>query len=235
MTGGPLDDLLRSYGGADTLSGGAGADTLDGGSGDDVINGGAGHDVITTGAGADIVMVGLSASGTTAATADSIADWSSADKLIFASVPASGAEYAESTAADYSAASTYAGGLIASGAANVVAVQVGGDVVVFADSAANNGSADDVVMLTGKGLAGRQLRELHDDAGHAGPSAASASADTRSAGAAGRWWRRRRRWWWWRWRRWRRYARCGRRHRGWRQLRAERGPPTISTAPAAAT
>ncbi|MGH6910992.1 MAG: calcium-binding protein, partial [Phenylobacterium sp.] len=149
VTGGNFDDLLRSYGGADTLSGGLGADTLDGGAGDDVINGGAGHDVITTGAGADIVMVGLGQSGTTLATADSITDWNAADKLIFASVPASASEYVANSAPDYSVAATYASGLIVSGAANIVAVQVGGDVIIFADSGANNGSADDVVILSG--------------------------------------------------------------------------------------
>jgi Ca2+-binding RTX toxin-like protein len=153
LTGANFDDLLRSYDGADTLSGGLGADTLDGGAGDDVINGGAGRDVITTGAGADIVMVGLSHSGTTAATADSITDWNAADKLIFANVPASAAEYVANSAPDYAVAATYASGLIVSGAANIVAVQVGGDVVVFADSGANNGSADDVVILSGRSLA----------------------------------------------------------------------------------
>jgi len=153
ITGGPLDDLLRAYGGADTLSGGTGADTLDGGAGDDVINGGAGHDVITTGGGVDTVIVGLGHSGTTAATADSITDWNSGDLLLFANVPASASEYVENSAADFTVATNYASGLIVSGAANVIAVQVGGDVIVFADSANNNGSIDDVVILTGKTLA----------------------------------------------------------------------------------
>jgi Ca2+-binding RTX toxin-like protein len=153
ITGGPLDDLLRAYAGADTLSGGAGADTLDGGAGNDVINGGAGHDLILTGGGLDTVVVGLGQSGATVATADSITDWNSGDLLLFANVPASASEYAENSAADFTVATNYASGLIVSGAANVVAVQVGGDVVVFADSAANNGSFDDVVILTGKTLA----------------------------------------------------------------------------------
>jgi Ca2+-binding RTX toxin-like protein len=153
ITGGPLDDLLRSYGGADTLSGGAGADTLDGGAGDDVINGGAGHDLINAGAGVDTVIVGLGQSGVTAATADSITDWNSGDLLLFANVPASASEYVENSAADFTTATNYASGLIVSGSANVVAVQVGGDVVVFADSGNNNGSIDDVVILTGKTLA----------------------------------------------------------------------------------
>jgi Ca2+-binding RTX toxin-like protein len=153
VTGGPLDDLLRAYGGADTLSGGAGDDTLDGGAGDDVINGGAGHDVIMTGGGADTVIVGLGQSGATTATADSIQGWDSGDLLLFANVPASAAEYVENTAGDLTVATTYASGLIVSGSANVVAVQVGADVVVYADSAANNGAIDDVVILTGRTLA----------------------------------------------------------------------------------
>jgi len=153
VTGGPLDDLLRAYGGADTLSGGTGSDTLDGGAGDDVINGGAGHDVITTGGGIDTVIVGLGHSGTTEATADSITDWNSSDHLLFASVPASASEYVENTAPDFAVAATYASGLIVSGAANIVAVAYSGGVAVFADSANNNGAADDVVILTGKTLA----------------------------------------------------------------------------------
>jgi Ca2+-binding RTX toxin-like protein len=153
VTGGPLDDLLRAYGGADSLSGGAGADTLDGGAGNDVINGGAGHDLIILGGGADTVSVGLGQSGATAATADSIQDWGSDDLLLFANVPASASEYAENTAADLTIATNYASGLIVSGSANVVAVQVGSDVVVYADSGANNGAIDDVVILTGKTLA----------------------------------------------------------------------------------
>jgi Ca2+-binding RTX toxin-like protein len=153
VTGGPLDDLLRSYGGADTLSGGAGADTLDGGAGEDVINGGAGRDVITTGGGGDTVVVGLGHSGVTEATADSITDWNSSDLLLFANVPASASEYVENTAPDFAIAATYASGLIVSGAANVVAVAYSGGVAVFADSANNNGAAEDVVILTGKTLA----------------------------------------------------------------------------------
>jgi Ca2+-binding RTX toxin-like protein len=153
ITGGNLDDLLRSYGGADSLLGAAGNDTLDGGDGGDTLNGGAGHDVITTGAGADRVVVELGHSGTTEASADSITDWSSSDQLIFASVPATSADYAEGVAGDFASAAAYANGLISAGTASLVAVYVGGDVIVFADSANNNGSADDVVILTDRGLA----------------------------------------------------------------------------------
>ena len=153
VVGGPLDDQLRSYGGDDSLLGGAGNDTLDGGDGNDTINGGAGHDVITAGGGSDRVVVELGHSGATAALADTITDWSSSDQLIFASVPATAAEYVEGVAGDFTAAAAYANGLIAAGTANLVAVYVGGDVIVFADSANNNGSADDAVILVGRGLA----------------------------------------------------------------------------------
>ena len=157
VTGGPLDDLLRSYGGADSLLGGAGNDTLDGGDGGDTLDGGAGQDVIILGSGSDMVIVGLGQSGTTAASADTITDWNSSDQLIFASVPATSADYVEGSASDFTSAAAYANGLIASGSANLVAVAYdsggGVNVAIFADSANDNGSADDVVILTGSGLA----------------------------------------------------------------------------------
>ena len=106
LTGGPLDDLLRAYAGDDFISAGAGSDTLDGGLGNDTLNGGAGHDVITTGGGSDVILVGLGQSAVNQATADVITDWTSADKITFASGPAGAGDYVETTAASFAAASS---------------------------------------------------------------------------------------------------------------------------------
>lgn len=141
ITGGPLNDLFRGYAGADTLNGGAGDDTLDGGTG---------GDTIVTGGGADVIVVGQGQS--LPGSSDVVSDWNSSDAVQFAHVP-TGATYAEATAADYGAAANIARDLISTGAVNVVAVAVGNDVAIYADTADDNGSADDVIILTGRTLA----------------------------------------------------------------------------------
>jgi Ca2+-binding RTX toxin-like protein len=152
LSGGPLDDVLRAYAGNDSIAGGAGNDILDGGLGNDTLDGGGGHDVITTGGGADVIVVGLGQSAVAAGVADSITDWNSSDILHFASGPAGAGDYVETTAADFASATTAANQLIASGTTNIVVVGVGADLVVFADSANNDGVADDAVVITGRGL-----------------------------------------------------------------------------------
>jgi Ca2+-binding RTX toxin-like protein len=151
ITGGPLADQLRAYAGNDLIQAGGGADTLDGGAGNDTLDGGAGGDVIITGGGADVIVIGQGQS--LAGQTDVVSDWNSGDTIQFAHVAGDASTYSEGTAADMASATTMANGLIASGAANVVAVQVGSDVAVFADSADNNGTQDDVVVLTGRTLA----------------------------------------------------------------------------------
>ena len=64
-----------------------------------------------------------------------------------------GTNYTEITASTYDEALAAAGGLIAAGTINFVAVQVGADVVLFVDTANNNGTADDAVVLVGRTLA----------------------------------------------------------------------------------
>jgi Ca2+-binding RTX toxin-like protein len=150
ITGGPLDDLFRGYEGADAIATGAGADTLDGGAGDDTVDGGAGGDVIATGEGADVIVVGQ---GQSAGQADVVSDWSSSDAIRFAHIAGDSSAYVEETAADFGAAAARADQLIGSGAANIVAIAVGGDVAVYADSGADNGVADDAVILSGRTLA----------------------------------------------------------------------------------
>jgi Ca2+-binding RTX toxin-like protein len=152
MTGGPFGDLLRAYAGNDALSGGGGDDTLDGGSGDDIVDGGAGRDVIFSGAGFDTVNVALGQSAVGVGLSDVISDWSSSDILAFASRPTGVTEYIEATAADYASAASLANGMISAGSINLVVVAVGADLIAFADSANNNGAADDAVILTGRNL-----------------------------------------------------------------------------------
>jgi Ca2+-binding RTX toxin-like protein len=151
ITGGPLEDLLRGYGGDDLIRTGGGADTLDGGAGADTLEGGAGGDLIVTGEGADLIIIGQGAS--LLAAHDVVTDWSSSDTVLFAHPSGDSTAYAEGAAADYATATTFANTLIGSGAANVVAVQVGADVAVFADGADDNGTADDLVVLSGRTLA----------------------------------------------------------------------------------
>ena len=82
-----------------------------------------------------------------------VTDWSASDILTFASGRRSArGDYVETTAASFDAAATAANALIATGATNIVAVAVGSDLVVFADSANDNGVADDAIILQGRGL-----------------------------------------------------------------------------------
>jgi Ca2+-binding RTX toxin-like protein len=153
ITGGPLEDLLRGYAGNDLIQSGGGADTLDGGTGADTIDGGAGGDLITTGGGADVIVIGQAQSLNIWNQTDVVTDWSSSDTVRFAHMSGDATAYAEGSAADYGSATTFANNLIASGSVNVVAVQIGSDVAVFADSADDNGSVDDLVVLSGRTLA----------------------------------------------------------------------------------
>jgi len=81
--GNMLDNIIRSGGGNDVLSGGdgndelqasAGNDTLNGGDGNDYLNGASGADVYTGGAGSDLIQIGFFESGNGAA-ADRITDF----------------------------------------------------------------------------------------------------------------------------------------------------------------
>ena len=148
IDGGAGNDEITGTGGGDSLTGGIGTDTLDGE---------AGADTVAGGAGADLFQFFPSAVPTTAAGLDRIIDWASEDRLFFAdgsNTPAgagSAGNYVESTQADYAAALSFANGQISAGQ-NYVAVQVGADVIVFADAASDNGTADSAVLLVGRAL-----------------------------------------------------------------------------------
>lgn len=149
IDGGAGNDAITGTGGADSILGGVGTDTLDGGGGADTLSGGAGS---------DLFRFSPSAVPASAADLDRITDWAAEDRFLFvdgANTPTgagSAGVYVESTQADFAAALSFANGQIAAGQ-NYVAVQVGADVIVFADSAGDNGTADSAVMLVGRSLA----------------------------------------------------------------------------------
>ena len=143
--------------GNDTISSGDGSDTLTGGVGNDILDGGAGADTVAGGAGSDQFRFFASAAPASAAGAERVTDWEVEDRLFFAEVnntplgAGMAGNYMESTQADYAAALAFANGQIAAGR-DYVAVRVGNDVIVFADSANNNGGADTAVVLAGRSL-----------------------------------------------------------------------------------
>lgn len=158
FVGGSGDGYNRN----DTLSGGEGADTLAGGAGVDVLTGGAGSDVFRN-------MGDRHGDGPTTAVSqlDRVLDWSAEDRIQFISlslpdgsrqaIAATSQNYAETTANDFVTARTAAEALMQAGKL-YVAVQVGADVVVFADGTASQPGlpsyhyATDYMVLIGRSL-----------------------------------------------------------------------------------
>jgi Ca2+-binding RTX toxin-like protein len=163
--------LLDGGAGNDNINGGEGRDLLLGGEGNDVIDGWGSADTMTGGAGGDQFQLWSGDSGVVASQLDRITDWAGGeDHLFFGSGDAgmgvgagSGANYAEGRSADYASALYFANTHIAGGAINYVAVQVVGDVVVFADTALNNGAADSAVLLVGRSLSDIAFTDLDAD------------------------------------------------------------------------
>ena len=163
LTGTAGDDYLKGASGGDSLSGGdgndmlcggGGADTLDGGAGNDTLVGGRGADVLTGGSGSDTFLI----SGKVTATQDGldrITDFTHGeDRLGFGGqMSLAGHSFWSGSAATYGDAVAAATQQITSGAADLVAVQVGTDVIVFADSSLHN-HVDAAVVLVGQTLAG---------------------------------------------------------------------------------
>jgi hypothetical protein len=91
---------------------------------------------MVTRGGADVIVIGQGQSPNGAYGAnDVVTDWSSADSVRFAHGAAAASDYAEITAGSFAQGSLMANQLISSGAVNVVALAVGGDVAIYADSA----------------------------------------------------------------------------------------------------
>lgn len=150
VDGGAGNDAITTSSGSDSVSAGVGNDSIDGGAGADTVSGGAGIDRF---------LFAQGALPATAAGLDRIIDWATEDRLVFvttSNAPSGAgtqANYAESTQADYAAAVSFANGMVSTGNVNYIAVQVGADVILFADSGADNGIADSAVMLVGRTLA----------------------------------------------------------------------------------
>jgi Ca2+-binding RTX toxin-like protein len=128
------NDAFQGGSQADTLNGGAGADTLAGGGGNDTIDAGVGADIIIGGAGADTLTGGsnndtfvFAAGDSTAASRDTISDFSNAGDLI--DLSALGVLQFSSSAAAYST-------WLSAG-------------VLYADTNGSSGSAEFSIALTG--------------------------------------------------------------------------------------
>ena len=82
-------DTLYGYAGDDTLNGGTGTDILSGGDGNDILIGGNGADILHGGAGNDTFkyLTFIEAAG------DSIVDFSTADRIDFSAIAASGRHF----------------------------------------------------------------------------------------------------------------------------------------------
>lgn len=152
---------LRGQDGADTITGGlqfdhirgdAGDDQLSGDLGGDVLVGGTGRDVLTGGGGGDVFAFAAGDSGVAQGRADVITDWSRDDALAIGRGAAAGGFFV-STQGDFAQALAFANERIATGTVDNVVVAVGQDLIVFVDSLDNNGTADDAVILSGRGLA----------------------------------------------------------------------------------
>lgn len=162
IKGGDGDDVIRigrnlsiptNY--SATIDGGAGADTIEASIANDRIRGGAGADRLTGGGGADLFIQDSAAATLTLESADRITDWASDDKIQLGA--AIGGAYAEATAPDFFTALSEAQGRITTGQTEVLAVQVGADVIVFAD--ASSGATLNTITV----LVGRSLNDIASD------------------------------------------------------------------------
>lgn len=148
--GGSGNDQIISGAGSSELRGLAGDDILVGRGGLDTLTGGIGADTLSGGALGDRFDFNRSDSGVVEGRIDVITDWDSLDRISFNSSFTSA--YSTAEASSYAEALEIANLRIASGSADIVAVQVAGGTLLFFDSFANNGGADDAVMLAGRGL-----------------------------------------------------------------------------------
>jgi len=178
------NDNIHVGGGGDIIDGGAGSNTIAGGAGNDTIHGGAhgvnGTDILTGGGGQDVFIV--SAGDTLASDGPStptlgitqIRDWTSSDLLDFGLAKGTSANFSETTATDFNDAIVQANNHLGQG--DFVAVQVGTDVIVFADTNTFTSNStpptlgvsdhhitsdDDAVTLVGKTLADITFGNLH--------------------------------------------------------------------------
>ena len=162
LAGGRGGDSLTGAAGGDRLFGDLGNDTQAGGAGVDTLVGGPGSDLLVGGPGADVFAVG-GPHPDGAPGLDRIVDFTHGeDRIVFGRDDvATAANFATGSAADFASALALANGKIAGGAADFVAVKVGADVIVFADSHHDDGTADAAVVLVGRSLADIGFGDIH--------------------------------------------------------------------------
>jgi Ca2+-binding RTX toxin-like protein len=150
LLGGLGNDVINALGGSDSVSGLGGNDTLDGGDGADTLSGGDGADLLTGGPGADTFLA--AGIGPEVQFLDRIADFTSGeDKLEFGGPAGTATNFATATATDYLDAIAKAFAAAATGA-DYIAVQVGADVIVFAETDGVDTNLEAVNILVGKSL-----------------------------------------------------------------------------------
>ena len=140
---------------------GTGSDTINGGSGNDIIVGGGGADLLTGGGGSDTFQFAVGSSPATGGggSGATITDWKSTDSLKIGALGAgAGVFHADAlSASNFTAAISVADTQISTTHAGdkYAAVQVGSDVIIFADTSGPGHitSADDAIILTGRTLA----------------------------------------------------------------------------------
>ncbi|WP_395670308.1 calcium-binding protein [Phenylobacterium sp.] len=162
--GGQGSDRITGGPGAGYLNGNLGDDSLQGSGGADTLIGEGGRDLLMGGGGADVFIFEAGASSLTANGADVIADWQASDRI---GLPQAG-DYTELAPAPGNPDPYYGGGAgtpytFATGLAaaqeaavmnpglRIVAVEVGADVVVYADADGQPG-LDLAIVLTGVSL-----------------------------------------------------------------------------------
>ncbi|MBO9546662.1 calcium-binding protein [Caulobacter sp.] len=138
LAGNEGDDWLYGAAGDDVLLGGDGADELRGGEGQDVLNGGAGADTFV-----------FATAESLPSTPDTIVDFIAEDHIQFLDGPSGSAtNYAELEApSPVALASLFAGEGV-----RYVAVQAGGDVLLYADLGDEGTGYDALIVLTGANL-----------------------------------------------------------------------------------
>jgi len=163
IEGGAGRDHLQGNKGADLLSGGAGDDSIRGGADDDVIDGGDGNDRLqgdgaldrlTGGAGNDLFVFGtndavVATSGAAAFVTEHVTDFGiGADRIL---LPFHVAEIMIGTSGSAAAAYTLAASLLAAhpGMADVAAISVGADTVLFYQASGAGGAPDSAITLDG--------------------------------------------------------------------------------------
>jgi Ca2+-binding RTX toxin-like protein len=149
-------DVLSGADGNDSLSATHGADSLNGGAGDDTINGSGNASTLAGGGGSDRFVVGPG--NVALGHGPQIVDWDAAhDAISFTGLTPTATNFVTATAADYATAASMATDITENQPVDFVAIQVGGDVFVFAGTV-NAVTAE--VELVGRTLADITVHNL---------------------------------------------------------------------------